>query len=29
VPDLPTELWKDLAAAIAEWWARHQGDTEG
>jgi hypothetical protein len=29
VPDLPTELWKDLAAAIAGWWARHQGDTEG
>jgi hypothetical protein len=29
VPDLPTESWKDLAAAIAGWWARHQGDTEG
>ncbi|MET4115046.1 hypothetical protein ABIB90_002050 [Bradyrhizobium sp. JR4.1] len=28
VPDLPTESWKDLAAAIAGWWARHQGDTE-
>ncbi|MCK1653997.1 hypothetical protein IVA88_21515 [Bradyrhizobium sp. 149] len=25
VPDLPTELWKDVAAAIARWWARHQG----
>ncbi|PSO31643.1 hypothetical protein [Bradyrhizobium sp. MOS002] len=24
VPDLPTELWKDLAAAIAEWWAANQ-----
>ena len=24
VPDLPTELWKDLAAAIAEWWASNQ-----
>jgi len=25
VPDLPGELWNDLAAAIAEWWRTHQG----
>jgi hypothetical protein len=25
VPDLPTELWNDLAAAIARWWMAHQG----
>jgi hypothetical protein len=25
VPDLPTELWADLTAAIARWWATHQG----
>ncbi|WP_448043425.1 hypothetical protein [Bradyrhizobium liaoningense] len=24
VPDLPTELWNDLAAAIARWWTAHQ-----
>lgn len=24
VPDLPTELWNDLAAAIARWWLAHQ-----
>lgn len=24
VPDLPAELWKDLAVAIAEWWRTHQ-----
>ncbi|WP_439392406.1 hypothetical protein ACRQ5Q_22775 [Bradyrhizobium sp. PMVTL-01] len=24
VPDLPTELWNDLAAAIAGWWRTHQ-----
>jgi hypothetical protein len=24
VPDLPTELWNDLAAAIARWWMAHQ-----
>ncbi|MGX1322642.1 hypothetical protein AB7M17_006095 [Bradyrhizobium sp. USDA 377] len=24
VPDLPTELWNDLAAAIAGWWRAHQ-----
>ncbi|WP_027574504.1 hypothetical protein [Bradyrhizobium sp. WSM1743] len=24
VPDLPTELWNDLAAAIARWWRAHQ-----
>jgi len=24
VPDLPTELWNDLAAAIAVWWRTHQ-----
>lgn len=24
VPDLPTELWNDLAATITRWWARHQ-----
>ncbi len=24
VPDLPTELWDDLAAAIARWWVTHQ-----
>jgi hypothetical protein len=24
VPDLPTELWNDLAAAIAEWWRSNQ-----
>lgn len=24
VPDLPTELWNDLAAAIAEWWGSNQ-----
>lgn len=25
VPDLPTELWNDLAVAIAHWWASNQG----
>jgi hypothetical protein len=25
VPDLPTELWNDLAAAIAGWWRSNQG----
>lgn len=25
VPDLPTELWNELAAAIARWWVAHQG----
>lgn len=24
VPDLPTELWNELAAAIARWWVTHQ-----
>ncbi|WP_454647827.1 hypothetical protein [Bradyrhizobium liaoningense] len=24
VPDLPTELWNDVAAAIARWWMAHQ-----
>lgn len=24
VPDLPTELWNDLAAAIANWWTANQ-----
>lgn len=24
VPDLPTELWTDLAAAIADWWTANQ-----
>lgn len=24
VPDLPTELWADLAAAIADWWTANQ-----
>lgn len=24
IPDLPTELWNDLAAAIARWWMAHQ-----
>ncbi|MGL9617739.1 hypothetical protein QRQ56_07050 [Bradyrhizobium sp. U531] len=24
VPDLPTELWGDLTAAIARWWRTHQ-----
>ncbi|MEY9184627.1 hypothetical protein ABIG06_006190 [Bradyrhizobium sp. USDA 326] len=24
VPDLPTELWNDLATAIARWWLAHQ-----
>ncbi|MBW7973203.1 hypothetical protein [Bradyrhizobium sp. BR 10289] len=24
VPDLPTELWNDLAAAIADWWKANQ-----
>lgn len=24
VPDLPTELWNDLAAAIADWWTANQ-----
>ena len=24
VPDLPTELWSDLAGAIAHWWLAHQ-----
>lgn len=24
VPDLPTDLWNDLAAAIAGWWRTHQ-----
>lgn len=24
VPDLPTELWGDLTAAIARWWRAHQ-----
>ncbi|MCK1742374.1 hypothetical protein IVA80_16265 [Bradyrhizobium sp. 139] len=28
VPDLPTELWNDLAAAIARWWARRQREHE-
>ncbi|WFU68696.1 hypothetical protein [Bradyrhizobium sp. CB2312] len=26
VPDLPTELWNELAAAIARWWRAHQVD---
>lgn len=25
VADLPTELWNELAAAIARWWQAHQG----
>lgn len=25
VSDLPTELWNDLAAAIARWWGTHRG----
>ncbi|MDA9529400.1 hypothetical protein [Bradyrhizobium sp. CCBAU 25338] len=25
VPDLPTEVWADLTAAIARWWMAHQG----
>lgn len=25
VADLPTELWNELAAAIAHWWQAHQG----
>jgi hypothetical protein len=25
VPDLPTEVWDDLTAAIARWWQAHQG----
>lgn len=29
VPDLPTELWGDLTAAITRWWAKRQGDLEG
>lgn len=30
VPDLPTELWNDLAAAIADWWTANQrGAGEG
>ncbi|WBL82336.1 hypothetical protein I3J27_18570 [Bradyrhizobium xenonodulans] len=30
VPDLPTELWNDLAAAIADWWTANQrGPGEG
>ncbi|MCP3399790.1 hypothetical protein [Bradyrhizobium sp. CCGB20] len=29
VPDLPTELWGDLTAAIAGWWARRQRVPEG
>lgn len=24
VPDLPTEVWDDLVAAIAQWWSAHQ-----
>lgn len=28
VPDLPTELWDDLAAAIARWWRVHQAEPE-
>jgi hypothetical protein len=28
VSDLPTELWSDLAAAIARWWRTHQGEGE-
>ena len=29
VPDLPTELWNELAAAIARWWVAHQaGDSD-
>ncbi|WP_128933961.1 hypothetical protein [Bradyrhizobium zhanjiangense] len=26
VPDLPTELWNNLAAAIARWWTMHQAE---
>ncbi|WP_246562898.1 hypothetical protein [Bradyrhizobium liaoningense] len=26
VPDLPTELWDGLTAAIARWWGMHQAD---
>jgi hypothetical protein len=26
IPDLPTELWNDLAAAIASWWRAHQAE---
>jgi hypothetical protein len=32
VPDLPTEVWGDLTAAIARWWRGHQpaaGDVSG
>lgn len=29
VPDLPTELWNELAAAIARWWMAHQADLGG
>jgi hypothetical protein len=29
VPDLPTELWEDLTAAIARWWATHQPNLAG
>lgn len=29
IPDLPTELWNDLAAAIAVWWRTHQLGAEG
>lgn len=30
VPDLPTELWNDLAAAVADWWrANQRGAGEG
>ncbi|MFK4507667.1 hypothetical protein [Bradyrhizobium daqingense] len=25
VPDLPTEVWDDLTAAIARWWREHEG----
>ena len=28
IPDLPTELWRDLTAAIARWWARRQAEAE-
>lgn len=27
VADLPTERWDELTAAIATWWARHQGES--
>lgn len=26
VPDLPTELWNDLAGAVAHWWLAHQAE---